>query len=113
MKYGIEVLGNGIIEVANIAKDVKLSLPHIGMEDLGRAWDAAKQGSALAKTDWRELIAEAKDLDENERQSLAALVELKLQEMGWDTPNGAAITEHVLALMSDAILLAGDFTPKV
>ena len=109
---GTETLGNVIVEVANIVSDVVKSLPHIGMEDLGRGWDAIKQGSALAHTNWRELIAEAKDLDLNERQSLAALVELKLQDLGWDSPNGAAITEHVLALMSDGILLAGDFTPK-
>ena len=109
---GTETLGNIIVEVANIVKDVKLSLPKLGMEDLGRAWDAVKQGTALAHTDWRELIAEAKDLTDDERKSLAALVELKLQEMGWDTPNGAAITEHSLALMSAGILLAEDFTPK-
>ena len=113
MKYGIEVLGSIIVEVANIVKDVKLSLPKFDMGDIGRIWDGIKESAALAKTDWREAIAEVKDLDPDERQSLDALVELKLQEMGWDTPEGAGITDDALTIMSASIRLAGRFTPKV
>jgi len=112
-KAGIEVTSAVVVEVFNVVKDVRLSLPKLGPEDIGRIWDGIKNGAALAKTDWKVLVAEAKDYSDEERKELAGLVEFKLQEQGIESPNGAAITQHSLELLSVGIALAGDFTPKV
>ena len=62
-KLGIEVLSDVVVETFNVVHDVRDSLPKIDVGDLPRLFDALKNGKALLFTNWKQAVAEGRDLE--------------------------------------------------
>ena len=110
MKYGIEVISAVIVEVLNVVRDVRDSLPKFGIEDLGRLWDAIKNGKGLMATDWKAVVAEARDLDPTETAQLGNLVGDQLRAQDINVENVDLLVADVLNVL-DAILALVEHLP--
>jgi len=111
MKVGIETLSAFIAAVLNILHDVRDSLPKFGLEDLGRLWDAIKQAQVLFGIDWKDAVAEARDLTIEETRTLGELVEYKLNEQGIEVENIGLVVARLLEAL-DAVLDVVDLLHK-
>ena len=105
MKYGIEVISAVIVEVLNIVHDVRDSLPKFGLEDLPRLWDIVKNGKGLLATDWKIVVAEARELDPTETSQLGNLVGDKLREQGINVETVDLLVGDVLNIMAAVMAL--------
>ncbi len=105
-KLGVEVLSNFVVEALNVVHDIRDSLPKIGLEDLSRLWDLIKNGRGLIATDWRQAIAEIRDLVPDEMATLGELVEYKLDEQGIVVANIGLAIQKALTIVEASIDLA-------
>lgn len=110
-KLGIGTLSDVIVEAFNIVHDVRDSLPKIGLEDLGRFWSIIKNGKGLAMTNWNDVLAEARDLNEAENKMLGELVDAKLVEQDIVVEDIDLLVAAILDVL-EGILAVVELLPK-
>lgn len=110
-KLGIQTIAEVVVEGLDIVHNVRDSLPKIGWDDVGRIYAILKGGKALLVTDWRQAIAEARDLEPAENQMLGEIVDAKLREQEIVVQNITALIERSLTAL-DAILDVVELLPK-